>query len=52
MEKIVFKIVNGWCNDNAPWLDVFLSLCAGFILFFMISFSICGTYLMLFVPNN
>lgn len=42
MKKILFVCINGWCNDDAPWLHVFASLCAAAFVFFTLTFLLCS----------
>lgn len=41
IKKVLFVCYDGWCNDDAPWLHVCMSLCAAAITFFTLSFAVC-----------
>lgn len=48
MKQVILYIVNGWCNDDAPWLNVFCSLFAFGIVFFLLTFLITGWMFILY----
>lgn len=42
IKNFVCYVSNGWCNDNASWLNVFVSLLAIGAACFLISFLLFG----------
>lgn len=50
IRNFICYVYQGWCNDNASWLNVFVSLLANGAACFLLFFILFGW--MIFVFNN